>query len=67
VSAALFADLAAGRSFAPLHGIADALRTGDDEAAIRAARSLVAIGHSSGWDMLTGFLIGIGKSADATR
>ena len=62
VSAALFADLAAGRSFAPLHEIAGALIAADDAGAARAARSLVAIGHSSGWDMLTGFLIGIGKT-----
>lgn len=62
VSAALFSDLAAGRSFAPLHEIASALSTGADEAALSAARALVAIGHSSGWDMLAGFLIGIRKT-----
>ena len=56
VSAALFADLAAGRSFAPLHQMADALAAGNREAALAAARTLVAIGHSSGWDMLAGFL-----------
>jgi hypothetical protein len=59
VSAALFCDLAVGRSFAPLHEIANALCAGADEAALAAARALVAIGHSSGWDMLAGFLIGI--------
>lgn len=63
VSAALFSDLAAGRSFAPLHDIASALAAGADEAALSAARALLAIGHSSGWDMLTGFLIGTSKSA----
>ena len=57
VSAALFSDLAAGRSFAPLHEIASALSADADAAAVSAARTLVAIGHSSGWDMLTGFLI----------
>jgi hypothetical protein len=62
VSAALFADLAAGRSFAPLHDLADALAAGDDAGAVRAARSLVSIGHSSGWDMLAGLLIGIGTT-----
>jgi hypothetical protein len=62
VSAALFSDLAAGRSFAPLHEIASALSVGADEAALSAARALVAIGHSSGWDMLAGFLIGIRKA-----
>lgn len=64
VSAALFSDLAAGRSFAPLHEIAGALATGADEAALSAARALVAIGHSSGWDMLAGFLIGIRKTGN---
>lgn len=59
VSAALFSDLVAGRSFAPLHEIASALSLGADEDALSAARALVAIGHSSGWDMLAGFLIAI--------
>ena len=62
VSAALFSDLAAGRSFAPLHEIASALSARADEAALSAARALVAIGHSSGWDMLAGFLIGIRRT-----
>jgi len=67
VSAALFSDLAAGRSFAPLHELASALAAADDEAARRAARSLVAIGHSSGWDMLAGFLIGTGRARVSPR
>ena len=62
VSAALFSDLAAGLSFAPLHEIATALSVGADQEALSAARALVAIGHSSGWDMLAGFLIGIRKA-----
>ena len=62
VSAALFSDLAAGRSFAPLHEIANALCVDADAAALSGARALVAIGHSSGWDMLAGFLIGIRKA-----
>jgi hypothetical protein len=60
ISAALLADLAAGASFAPLHALADALAAGDDVGAIAAARALVALGHSSGWDMLAGVLIGTG-------
>ncbi|MBI2752628.1 MAG: DUF2877 domain-containing protein [Betaproteobacteria bacterium] len=63
VSAALFADLAAGRSFAPLHAMADALATGDGTGALSAAQPLARIGHSSGWDMLAGFLIGICERA----
>ena len=62
VSAALLSDLAAGRSFAPLHEIAAALATGNQKLALGAARTLVSIGHSSGWDMLTGFLIGSGAA-----
>jgi hypothetical protein len=58
ISAALLADLGAGASFAPLHDLADALAAGDDGAADAAARALVALGHSSGWDMLAGVLIG---------
>ena len=64
VSAALFADLSAGRSFAPLHEMADALAAGDGAAAVSAARALVRIGHSSGWDMLAGFLIGICRRSE---
>lgn len=60
VSAALFGDLARGRSFAPLHAAAWALAADDDRDALRAASALTAIGHSSGWDMLTGFLLGLG-------
>lgn len=60
ISAALFADLVEGRSFESLHELADALAGGDDEAALEAARALVALGHSSGWDMLAGMAVGVG-------
>lgn len=60
VSAALFRDLVHGHSFAPLHAAAHALAANDDRGALIAARALVAIGHSSGWDMVTGFLLGAG-------
>jgi hypothetical protein len=59
ISAALLADLVAGQSFEPLHALADALVAGDDAAALDAARTLGDLGHSSGWDMLTGCLIGV--------
>lgn len=68
LSAALFADMAEGYSFAALHRLAQALA--EDAPAheiITAARSLVAIGHSSGWDMLAGFITGVGGTLlDAT-
>lgn len=63
VSAALFDDLARGRSFAPLHELAEALARGDQRVAFAAARTLCAIGHSSGWDMLTGLMIGVAVGA----
>jgi hypothetical protein len=67
ISAALFADLAAGASFEPLHALADALACADDAAALEAARALAALGHSSGWDMLTGLVIGITGELGATQ
>ena len=63
ISAALLADLVAGETFEPLHALADALAADDASAALGAARSLVALGHSSGWDMLTGFVIGLNGEA----
>ncbi|MBL8384348.1 MAG: DUF2877 domain-containing protein [Burkholderiales bacterium] len=55
IGAALFADLAAGASFAPLHALCDAAAHRTADAALRAHAAAVAgIGHSSGWDMLAG-------------
>lgn len=59
ISAALFADLAHGASFAPLHDCLGALARGEAAPALAAARCLARIGHSSGWDMLAGCSIGI--------
>ena len=63
VSAALFSDLARGQSFAPLHAVAEGLAGGQQATALAAARALAAVGHSSGWDMLAGFMIGMGIGA----
>ncbi|MFO1362347.1 MAG: DUF2877 domain-containing protein [Burkholderiales bacterium] len=60
ISAALFADLVAGETFEPLHALAEALAADDAAAAVAAARTLAALGHSSGWDMLTGLALGAG-------
>lgn len=60
ISAALLGDLAAGRSWAPLHDLVTALAAGTPRAARAAARRLVALGHSSGWDMLAGVGAGLG-------
>ncbi len=53
ISAALFADMARGESFQPLH---DLLAAGDLGAMREPAQRLAGIGHSSGWDMLTGMI-----------
>ena len=64
VAAALFRDLATLQSFAPLHRLAAGLAAqADDDEVLDAMRALVAIGHSSGFEMLAGFMIGIGGSA----
>ncbi|MGH8737150.1 MAG: DUF2877 domain-containing protein [Burkholderiales bacterium] len=63
VSAALFADLARGESFAPLHALTEALARGDHAAALAAARTLSDIGHSSGWDMLAGLFTGMSRNS----
>jgi hypothetical protein len=60
VSATLFADLASGTSFAPLHDLRDALAARHHERALAAGSTLASIGHSSGWDMLAGFFLGAG-------
>ncbi|MBI3707239.1 MAG: DUF2877 domain-containing protein [Proteobacteria bacterium] len=59
ISAALFADLADGQSFALLHTLVEAMHGNDGDAAFAAARRFVAIGHSSGWDMLAGLIAGL--------
>ena len=56
ISATLLGDLLDGSGHAPLHDLARALTRSDEAAALDAAARLVRIGHSSGWDMLTGFL-----------
>lgn len=56
ISAALFADLAAGASYGLLHDVIDALLHASWDSAVERVRALVAIGHSSGWDMLTGLI-----------
>ena len=53
ISAALFADLAVGESFEPLHQLVAATDFADT---LEPARRLTAIGHSSGWDMLCGMI-----------
>jgi len=56
ISATLLGDLLDGCGHAPLHDLALALARDDAAGALDAAARLVRIGHSSGWDMLTGVL-----------
>jgi hypothetical protein len=58
IGATLLGDLLAGEGWAPMHDLAAALAGGDDPRAIAAARQLTQLGHSSGWDLLAGFIAG---------
>jgi len=60
ISAMLLGDLVGGHGHAPLHDLVIALALADGRAAAGAAARLVGIGHSSGWDMLTGVLGALG-------
>jgi len=59
ISAALLGDLVDGQGWAPLHDLAHALADEDERATHAAARALTRLGHSSGWDLLAGFVAGI--------
>jgi hypothetical protein len=58
IGAALLGDLLDGDGWAPLHDLARALAHEDDATALDAARRLTQLGHSSGWDLLAGFIAG---------
>jgi hypothetical protein len=60
ISVALLGDLADGLGYAPLHDLVVALSLDEPARALDAARRLVALGHSSGWDMLAGLGAGLG-------
>jgi len=59
ISAVLLTDLLAGEGHEPLHELAAALAAGAIPMAVGAAGRLSRIGHSSGWDLLAGFLAGV--------
>lgn len=64
ISAALLADLAHAEGHEPLHDLIDALADGGAPDRVRrAVDRLAALGHSSGWDILTGVLVGLAGSA----
>jgi hypothetical protein len=60
VSATLLGDLLEGYGHAPLHELAGALARRAGDGALDAAGRLVRLGHTSGWDMLAGFIAGAG-------
>lgn len=63
ISAALLIDLLGGEGWAPLHDLARALAQGDEAASMAAAQRLVRLGHSTGWDVLAGFVAGAAPTA----
>ncbi len=63
ISAALLEDLAAGEGHEPLHDLVDALARGAIEDAWAAVQRLGRLGHSSGWDMLAGVMVGLAGAA----
>jgi hypothetical protein len=58
ISATLLADLAALRGYSAIDDVGLAAMDGSVSRLVGAGRSLVALGHSSGWDLLTGFIAG---------
>jgi hypothetical protein len=56
ISARLLGDLAQGEGWASLHELVDAMTKGEGERAAMAARSLVTLGASSGWDIFAGLV-----------
>ena len=58
ISAALLSDLLEGHGWSALHDVVSALAVDDESRAVAAARRLTRLGHSSGWDVLAGFIAG---------
>ncbi len=65
ISATLLADTLRGESYGVLTSFARACLDSSvaDTERLDAARQLVAVGHSSGWDLLTGFVLGLHGNA----
>ena len=59
ISAAVLKDLANGRGVEPLHQWLSCILTGRPAEQIQHAARLVRIGHSTGWDLLSGALTGL--------
>jgi hypothetical protein len=66
ISYTLLADHACGHASDALHRFVDALVTGRDRVQIeRLAGRLVRVGHSTGWDLLTGVMVGVSSTCGA--
>jgi hypothetical protein len=63
ISAALLSDLAVGEGYDPLHDLVEAFAGGAEAEAWAALQRLSRLGHSSGWDLATGVLVGIAGAA----
>jgi hypothetical protein len=61
ISAALLGDLLEGHGWSPLHDVACALASDDSAVAMNAAARLARLGHSSGWDVLAGFIASLAR------
>jgi hypothetical protein len=60
ISYTLLNDLAHGHTVAPLHHLVNGLLMGEPfENLFSYIRQLTSIGHSTGWDLLTGLLVGL--------
>jgi len=60
ISFTLLEDLAHGHAIAPLHQLVNDIFTGRSSEGIhRSIFQLTRVGHSTGWDMLTGFITGL--------
>ena len=60
ISFTLLNDLASGQAIAPLHYLVNGLLSGESfESIYPVSSQLAQIGHSTGWDMLTGLLTGM--------
>ncbi len=60
ISYTLLEDHAEGHALEPLHRLAHALLTGQPvDRCLPFAKQLAGVGHSTGWDLLTGFLAGM--------
>ncbi len=59
ISFALLKDHSQGHALEPFHRFANALLAGQLDQALSFTSELAAVGHSTGWDVLAGFLVGM--------